>query len=306
MAIVCFGSINMDLVVRTPRRPQAGETISGHTFFEAPGGKGANQAVAAAKLGANTAMVGRVGNDTFGAALLHQLQSAGVNTEKVTITPDTPSGIALITVEDSGQNSIIVVAGANGLVGVEDLAKLEQALIPAKVLLLQLEVPLDSVVKAARIAHQQGVTIILDPAPVPAVALPPELYTLASLLTPNETEAAALVGFPLTDSAAIIEAGKILKQRGPQEVIIKLGGQGVYWTDGPNSAFYPAFPAIPVDTVGAGDAFNAGLAVALDEEKSLREAIDWGLATGAIAVSRAGAQAAMPTRDEVLNLLGQA
>ncbi len=306
MAIVCFGSINMDLVVRTPRRPEAGETISGHTFYEAPGGKGANQAVAAAKLGAAITMVGRVGKDTFGAALLRQLQTAGVNTEKVSQTPDAPSGVALITVEDSGQNSIIVVAGANGLVGVEDLARLEQALNTAKVLLLQLEVPLEIVVKAAQIAHQKGVKIILDPAPVPIGALPPELYTLASFLTPNETEAAALVGFPLSDSAKIIEAGKILKQRGAQEVIIKLGGQGVYWTDGDNSAIYSAFPAVPVDTVGAGDAFNAGLAVALDEGKSLRVAINWALATGALAVSKAGAQSAMPNRAEVIELLGKA
>jgi ribokinase len=201
MAVVVFGSINMDLVVRAPRLPAPGETLTGRTFFTAPGGKGANQAVACARLGAPTHMIGRVGGDMFGETLREGLRVYGVNVDGVVIDGDQPSGVALIAVDDAAENFIVVVPGANGTIGPNMIARLDAALPGAGVLLLQLEIPLDAVLAAAPGARGHGATTILDPAP--ACPLPPELYAVTDILTPNETEAALLVGFPVrsTDDA---------------------------------------------------------------------------------------------------------
>lgn len=303
MAVIVFGSINMDLVVQAPRVPLAGETLTGDAFFEVPGGKGANQAVAAARLGASTRVVGRVGNDKFGVTLLQGLRSHGIDTTGVSTDPDTTSGLALIIVESSGQNRIIVIPGANGRVGEAELNFLDDSLVGASALLLQLETPLEAVVQAAHLANRQGVRVILDPAPVPAAGLPDELYRLAGILTPNETEVAALVGFPLDSEAAVVEAGRVLLERGVQIVIIKLGSRGVYWTDGTQAGFRPTFQVNVVDTVAAGDAFNGAFAVALDEGQAFSEAIEWGLAAGALAVTKAGAQSSLPDRAALLDIL---
>jgi ribokinase len=301
LAIVVFGSINMDLVARVPRLPSPGETLIGHGFFTAPGGKGANQAVACARLGAATRMIGRVGDDAFGAMLRESLAEYGVDTAGVAIQPGAPSGVAVITVDDAAENEIIVVPGANGVVGREDLDRLEAALDGARVLLLQLETPLDVVVAAAEMGRRRGVTVILDPAP--ARPLPGALYAAVEILTPNESEAAALVGFPLDDPDAIARASQTLLSRGVRSVIVKLGGKGVFWSNGLESAHFPAFRVAAVDSVGAGDAFNGGLAVGLSDGLDMAAAIRWGLAAGALSVTKSGAQPSMPDRAAMAAML---
>ncbi len=195
MTITVFGSINMDLVARSGRLPRAGETLPGASFVTVPGGKGANQAVASAKLGVPTRMIGKVGGDVFSQALLDSLQQNGVDTRGVAVEQGQSSGVALIMVDGAGQNMIVVVPGANGDVGEEDLLHLEEALDDTRVVLLQLEVPVPAVVVAARLAHRRGKIVILDPAP--ALDLPDEIYGYADWITPNETEASSLVGFPI-------------------------------------------------------------------------------------------------------------
>ncbi len=305
MSVLVLGSLNMDLVVRTPRFPLAGETLTGHSFSQTYGGKGANQAVAAARMGAETKMFGRVGNDFFGEGLRQQLEAAGIDSNGVSVATGEASGIALITIADNAQNQIIIVRGANGLVGASEISNLRPALAGAKVLLLQLEIPLETVYQAAQIAAAAGLTVILDPAPVPVEKLPDGLYEYVGILTPNETEAASLVGFPLTDEVAIKEAGRVLHRRGSKVVIIKLGSRGIFWTDGKVEEFCSTFPVQVIDTVGAGDAFNGALAAALAESQALPEALKWGLAGGALAVTRPGAQSAMPYREEVAKLVAQ-
>ena len=302
MAVVVFGSINMDLVVRTPRLPTPGETLTGHTFFTAPGGKGANQAVACARLGAPTRMVGRVGDDLFGEQLRASLRSFGVQDDGVLTTPG-PSGVALIAVDDTAENTIVIVPGANGAVSIADIPRLERALDGARALLLQLEVPIETVVAAARAAHTRGVTVILDPAP--ALPLPDELYALADIITPNEHEATTLTGIAVHDDQGAIAAARALIARGARRVAIKLGARGALTADAEGEQFWSPFTVTPVDTVAAGDAFNGGLAVALSEGRSFNEAIRWGLAAGALSVTRHGAQPSMPERNEVLTLLAQ-
>ena len=302
MIVVC-GSINMDLVTRTPRLPKPGETITGRAFFTASGGKGANQAVACARLGTPTRLIGRVGEDVFGGTLLNNLRGYGVDVSGVLIEPGQSSGIAMIAVDDAAENTIIIVPGANGVIGQADIARLEAVIDRARVLLLQLEIPMDAVIAAARLARERGVTVILDPAP--ARPLPDELYALADVLTPNETEASALVSFALRDENDVRRAARVLLERGARLVVVKLGSRGAYWSDGATEQFAPAFRVESVDTVAAGDAFNGALAVALAEGLPFAEAMRWGLATGALAVTKAGAQPSMPTRAEVEGMVGR-
>jgi len=301
MSIVVFGSINMDLVVRSPRLPVSGETIIGHDFYTAPGGKGANQAVACARLGATTCMVGRVGNDVFADALLDSLKSNQVVINAVLVDQDHPSGIALIAVDDASENMIIVVPGANGAVGEEDLTRLSCCLDDAKVLLLQLEIPIESVVAAARLAKEREIKVVIDPAP--AQKLPPELYHYCDVLTPNEIEAGLLVGFPVRDEDAAISAAKTLVGRGAKQVIIKMGSKGAYWFDGEKGEFFSTYQVEAVDTVAAGDAFNGGLAVGLAEDLPMEEAMLWGMAAGALSTTKRGAQPSMPDRVSVEKMI---
>jgi ribokinase len=304
MNIVVFGSINMDLVTRSTRLPKPGETLTGHSFQTIAGGKGANQAVACARLGAATMLVGRVGGDVFGKNLKEQLGSAGVNHENVVVDTDISSGVALIAVEDSAENFIIVVPGANGQVGEADLQRLDGILDQSKVLLLQLEIPLETVIAAAKLAKGKGVHVILDPAP--AQVLPTEIYSLLDFITPNETEAELLVGFQIKSNDDVTRAAVLLQQRGAQNVIVKMGGRGALALIGDKAKFYEPFRVNAVDTVAAGDAFNGALAAALSDGKSIEEAVGWGMAAGALSVTREGAQPAMPTRDELSAFLGNA
>jgi ribokinase len=297
MTVLVFGSINMDLVARTPRLPAPAETITGHEFFTAPGGKGANQAVAVARLGTPTKMVGRVGADAFGPELLQNLAAAGADVSPVYTDPEVSSGVAIIAVDDQAQNNIIIVPGANGRVGPADQDRLETHLAGAKVLLLQLEVPLAATIAAARLGRQHGVTVILDPAP--ARELPPELYASVDFITPNEVEAAHLVGFEVKTPADAGRAATVLLGRGVKTVIIKMGALGaLYATQSGEQAFISAFPVEAVDTVAAGDAFNGGLAAALVEGQPLATAVRWGAAAGALSATKWGAQPSLPNRAE--------
>lgn len=301
MAVVVFGSINMDLVVRTPRLPAPGESLPGHEFFTAPGGKGANQAVAAARLNVPTRLVARVGGDSFGPQLRQNLSNAGVDIAAVMTDTGISSGVALITVDDTAQNAIVFVPGANGRVDQSDVERLEPVLSGAKVLLLQLEVPLEASLAAARLARRQGLTVILDPAP--ARELPPEFYQIVDIITPNEVEAGQLAGFPVKTAQEANRAAHILLERGVKTAVIKLGAQGVAYASQTESgqiaeAFTPAFKVAAVDTVAAGDAFNGGLAVALVEGKPLPLAVQWGAAAGALSATKPGAQPSLPSRAE--------
>jgi ribokinase len=302
MTIIVFGSINMDLVVRAPRLPNRGETLTGTTFTTVGGGKGANQAVACGRLGATTTMIGRVGDDTFGVTLLNSLRDYGVDTSGIITHSGLPSGIALITVDEAGENTIVIIPGANGAVGVEDVSRLGRMLGERRVLLLQLEVPMNTVMAAAQTARQlPSITTILDPAP--AQSLPPELYGLVDIITPNETEATALSGVAVLDEASADLAARRLIGYGAKQVIIKMGGKGVYWRQADTGRFFPAFSVQAVDTVAAGDAFNGGLAVALSDGLPMETAIRWGQATAALSVTKGGAQPSMPDRASVTRLL---
>ncbi len=294
--IIVFGSINMDLVAKTPRLPVAGETLQGYQFFTAPGGKGANQAVASARLGIPTHLVGRLGNDDFGRQLRQDLQASGVHTDGILVDNAASSGVAIIAVDDAGENNIIIVPGTNGLVNQQDVERLTNLLAGAAALLLQLEIPLPAVLAAAQAAREVGVPVILDPAPAQGDLLP-ELYPLVDIITPNEIEASQLVGFPVDGQEAVAKASDDLRQRGVSTVIVKLGAQGVFCTTEEEAFFVPAFSVQAIDTVAAGDAFNGGLAAALAEGRPLREAVVWGAASGALSATKAGAQPSLPNRE---------
>lgn len=285
----------MDLVVQSPRLPIPGETLLGRGFFTASGGKGANQAVAVARLGIPTQMVGRVGRDSFGNELVKSLQTSGVQTDHVLLEA-VNSGVALITVDDTGQNQIIIVPGANGCVNATDVERLRSLLPSAIALLLQFEIPLAAVVGAAIAAKQAGVTVILDPAPA-QIDIPTELYKLVDIITPNEIEAGQLVGFAVTERESAAAAAKILLQRGVKTAIVKLGDRGVVCATQEETFFVPAFSVTVVDTVAAGDAFNGGLTAGLAAKLPLRQAVVWGAAAGALAATKSGAQVAMCDRD---------
>lgn len=294
--IVVFGSINLDLVAKTSRLPVAGETLQGESFFTAAGGKGANQAVAIARLGVASLMVGRVGGDSFGKELLDSLQVAKVNTECVLVDRGVSSGIAAIAVDEVGENQIIIIPGANGRVDQTDVERLKNLLPKTSALLLQFEIPMSAVLSAAKAAKQAGVKVILDPAPA-NMNIPDELYSLVDIITPNETEAGRIVGFAIDGEFAAAKAADILLQRGVGSAIIKLGAKGAYCATKAETFLIPAFPVTAVDTVAAGDAFNGGLVVGLVEGLSLREAVVWGAAAGALTATKRGAQSAIPDRE---------
>jgi len=298
--VLVLGSVNMDIVT-VSRFPEPGETITSDDFFTAPGGKGANQAVAAARLGADTRMIGRVGGDIFGADLLDSLSSSGVDVSHVLRDEEHSSGLAIINVDPSGQNWIIIVPGANGANGQREVETVRESLVGASALLMQFEIPMEVSLEAARLARARGVRVVLDPAP--ARPIPTEFYAYVDYLTPNETEAAAIVGFPVEDATSAQRAARELLGRGIGCIVIKMGSRGAFYATQDASEFLPAFQVEAVDTVAAGDAFNAGLAVALADSKELRDAVRWGMAAGAIAVTRPGAQQAMPTRHEVEEFL---
>jgi len=297
--IVVVGSINLDLVAATQRIPSAGETVAGLSFRTFPGGKGANQAVAAARVGGSVSMVGKVGTDAFGVQLRESLEEFNVNTEAVEIVPGS-SGVALINTDAKGENAITVVAGANAHLSPADLDSNIDVIRRAGILLAQLEIPLETVEYLAAIAFRERIPLMLDPAP--ARSLPLSLLKCVDWLTPNETETCALTGQrpgELSDKS-IEDAANALLDRGSRNVILKLGARGCYVAlSNGTRELLPAYPVHAVDTTAAGDAFNGALAVALLDGQSPLESASWASAVAALSVTRPGAQASMPTAAEV-------
>ena len=293
--IVVVGSLNMDLVVRAPRHPQPGETLLGSEFHTFPGGKGANQAVAAARLGGQVKMIGRVGADAFGKSLIQTLTNDGVDTSQVKQL-GVATGVALITVDEAGQNTIVVVPGANGELSPPDLLTAESVFEGASVVVMQLEIPLLTVMYAADLAHRHGARVVLNPAP--AQQLGATLLKQVDVLIPNQPEAALLTG-----AASASESAKRLLASGVCSVIVTMGDDGVLVVENEIETHLSAHRVNVVDTTAAGDAFVGAFAVALAEGCSTREAAAWGNAAGALAVTRAGAQPSLPARDELERLL---
>jgi len=303
--ITVVGSINMDLVIQVERIPRPGETLRGTSLNLVPGGKGANQAVAAARLGAESRFAGKVGDDAFGSQLRDQLQADGVLLETLEVQPRTSSGVALIHVSSEGENSISIVGGANACVGPDDVSRWARFITESDLILMQLEIPIETVLTVSRLARQHRIPIILDPAPPPSGGLPPELYGV-EFLTPNQTEAELLTGRPATSPSQAEEAGRALLERGVNNVIIKLGAQGALLLSREERCVHvPSFPLKAIDSTAAGDAFNAAMGVALASGRPIHEAIRWGCAAGALAVTRRGAQTSMPTREELQNLMSK-
>lgn len=300
--IVVLGSLNMDLVIRSPRIPAPGETIIGDEFLTIPGGKGANQAVAAARLGAQVSMIGRLGKDAFAEQLLENLADSNVNADHILKDEESATGVALIVVDEAGENSIVVASGANMRLTADMVQEAGEAIASADVLVTQLEVPLPAVLRAAQIASQNGVRVVLNPAP--ARELPPELFDLVDVLVPNETEIAILSGRVAATLSELEQTAAELLSRGVGSVVITLGKRGALLASQDQKAeHFEAFPIDPVDTTAAGDAFVAGLAVHLATGHTMQEAIRWGNAAGALAAMRFGAQTSLPTQDEVARLI---
>jgi ribokinase len=302
--IVVIGSINMDLVIRVPHMPRPGQTLLGEDLLTVPGGKGANQAVAAAKLGGDVHMVGRVGDDSFGDTLLAGLKTHGVDTTHVTVTEGVTCGTATILVDGSGENAIVVSPAANARVSPADVDAAEDLIKSAACVMLQLEIPLATVAHAVSVARRHGVPVILDPAPAPTAPLPAELWGV-DVLTPNETESEALlrvrhdenVGEKMRDAAQIAVD---LLHRGPRTVLLKLGARGALAATREGQLEQVGSHAVKVvDTTAAGDAFTAGYAVGLAEGLPLLDRIKLATAAGALACTKFGAQPAMPSRAEV-------
>jgi len=296
--IIVIGSLNADLVVRAPRFPEPGETISGEDLAIIPGGKGANQAVAAARQGTSVAMVGRVGDDSFGPTLIQNLKDNNVETTHVQ-TDESATGTAIIVVDAEGQNSIVLSPGANGRVTQSDVDAV--SFQDADTLLLQLEIPLETVIHAASLAHQKGLRVILNPAP--ARQLPDALLADVDILIPNESELQLLSGQSVTDLNSAKSAARTLLEKGVKTVIVTLGANGALLVTKEQVTNIPTFKVDVVDTTAAGDAFIGGLAAALLKDKPLEEAVRYGNASGALAATKFGAQPSLPTADEVEQLL---
>jgi ribokinase len=294
----------MDLVIYAPRLPIPGETISGGSFATYPGGKGANQAVAAARLGAQVTMIGCVGRDAFGAAMQAAVAEAGVNVAHINPLEDVATGVALIAVETSGQNTIIIAPGANGMLVPADIDAAADVITAASLLVLQLESPLPAVQRAAALARSAGKTVILNPAP--AQPLPAELLELVDYLIPNEQEALILLGRDTVEGKNPIDQAEALRlATGVGSVVLTLGAQGAVLV-GPATApdIVRAHQVKAIDATAAGDAFVAAFAVALSEGRSPSEALRWGNAAGALTTTRLGAQPALPNRAEIERLIG--
>jgi ribokinase len=298
--IVVIGSLNMDLVVQAPRHPDPGETLTGTGFHTVPGGKGANQAVAASRMGAHVTMIGCVGADAFGDQMIAALNAAGVDVGRIERVQDA-TGVALITVSERGDNTIVVVPGANGAVTPEQVRVNEDFIAGADAVLLQLEVPLPAVKTAAEIASHHNVPVILNPAP--AQPLGPEILRFVSYLIPNEHEAALL---SQREPATIAELGDVaasLRALGAESVIITLGERGAVLWEGDETSRIAAFPIRSLDSTAAGDAFVGAFAVSLSEGMTPKEATLWGCAAGGLACTALGAQPSLPARERVLRLI---
>ena len=293
--IVVIGSSNMDLTVRTPHIPAKGETVFGSDVQMSFGGKGANQAVAAKRLGGDVCFITKLGRDANGSQMLENFVKEGLSADSVIMDPEVQSGMAWICVGDDGDNSIIVMPGANGAISIEDLKPFEQRIKEADYLLMQLEIPMDVVAYAADLAYSNGIKVILNPAP--ACSLNDSLLSKIYALTPNETECAIICGSDISDDFQN-NASKLL-EKGVKNVIVTLGENGSVLINAHQTIKVAARKVRAIDTVAAGDTYNGALTVALSEGKDFREAMEFATAASAIAVTRAGAQASVPYRNEI-------
>ena len=301
--IIVIGSSNMDLVAKAPRIPVTGETLTGTDFFMVPGGKGANQAVAAAKLGAEVVFITKLGKDVFASELLENFKSVNINTQHIEQLNGVPSGIAVIAIDDKGQNMIIVVPGANGKLAPVDVDKAQSDIANAAVVVAQLEVPIETVEQAAKIANQNNIPFILDPAP--AKPLSDELLSRVDILTPNETEAEALTGIKVTDEKSADMAADALLAKGVKTVIVTLGEKGLLLATQGNKEMIPNHKVNAVDSTAAGDAFTGSLAYGLARGNSIKDAAVYANAVAAVSVTRYGAQPSMPRLKEVQEFFNQ-
>ncbi len=295
--IVVIGSSNTDLVIKTERIPEPGETVLGGTFMMTPGGKGANQAVAVARLGDGVSFVARVGDDMFGRGSLEGYKKDGMDISRIMIDAHTPSGVALISVDAHAENSIVVAPGANAKLTVEDIEAVRELIEGAEYLLMQLEIPMEVIEYTARIAFAAGAKVVLNPAP--AATLSKELLSRLYLITPNRTESQALTGMSVTDWDSAENAADALLALGVQNVVVTLGSLGSLVKNKAASERVPAQKVTATDTTAAGDTFNGALCVALSEGKTLSEAVRFATKAAAISVTRMGAQSSIPYRREI-------
>ena len=302
--IVVVGSSNTDMVIKGRRLPGPGETVKGGQFVMAAGGKGANQAVAAARLGAQVTLVAKVGADVFGQQAIAGYQKDGISTDFILRDPAAHTGIALILVDDKGENLISVASGANNALVPHDVEKAAERIRSADVVVLQLEIPLETVQYTARLAADAGVPVILDPAPAPDAPLDRAIVQYVSYLKPNETEAERLTGIPVTDEVSARKAAERLLQNGARNAIVTLGAKGALWVSAEQSGFVPGCRVEALDSTAAGDAFSGGLACALARGMSLEESVRYASYVGALSVTRLGAQPSLPTEEEVRRFMG--
>jgi ribokinase len=301
--VVVVGSANMDMVVDVDRFPIPGETVFGRSFAMHPGGKGANQAVAAARLGSEVLFIGKMGADVFAERLSASMNGQGVNLDHLLVDDALPTGTALIMVDGKAQNEIIVVSGSNMALTPADMESHREAFATAKVVLFQLEIPVGTVLRGAQIARSYGAVVILNPAP--AADLPDELFGLIDYITPNETEATAMTGLSVNDVETAEAAGKILLERGVRNALLTLGEKGALLVSADGARHFPAFIVDAVDTTAAGDAFNGALAHYLTQGLAAAEAILKANSVAALAVQKQGAQPSMPTSEEVKRFVRQ-
>ena len=295
--IVVIGSCNTDMVINADRLPLPGETIIGGNFFMNAGGKGANQAVAAVRLGGSVSFMAKVGNDHFGSRSIEQYRAEGIDVEHILIDSELPSGVALIMVDANGENCIAVASGANAMLRVEDIDKATGMIERGDIVLMQLETPLDTVEYVARIAHERGKRVILNPAP--AQHLPDALLKNLYMIIANETETELITGVKITDMESICRAADVMSERGVQNVVITLGSKGAFIKE--NGAYHkvPAIKVKAVDATAAGDTFCGAVCVALAEKKSILEAVEFANKCASVTVTRMGAQSSLPYRSEI-------
>ncbi|MDK2799456.1 MAG: ribokinase [Clostridiales bacterium] len=295
--ITVIGSLNMDLVVNVSHMPKVGETIMGRNFITIPGGKGANQAVAAGKLGADVYMIGKVGTDEYGSVLMDNLKSANVDVSGVKQQENMHTGLAFINVDNSGNNNIVVVSGANGTCSKEDIDTYKNIIQESEIIILQLEIPLDTVIYAVNIAKDLNKTVILNPAP--AVQLPDRLLKQVDILTPNETELEILTGIEVNSLDDVEKAARVLLGKGVNAIIVTVGEKGAVMINDSEVLHVPVEKVDVADTTAAGDSFTASLAVGLSQGMNYKEAIEFANKVATVVVTREGAQTSLPTLEEV-------
>jgi len=297
--IAVIGSCNTDMVIKVDHLPKPGETIIGHDFMTNQGGKGANQAVAVARMGGDTLFVARLGDDGFGHQSLAMLEEEGVDTRFVRLTTGVSPGVAMIPVDEKGENSIIVASGANAMLSETDVEAAREEICGSSILLMQLETPIPTLMYAARMAHEAGVTVVLNPAPFPKEALPEDFLKNIDIITPNETEASGMSGIEIADEASALRAITAIRKLGVGKVVITAGGAGAYTEENGELQHIEAFKSHVVDTTAAGDTFCGALCVALSQGKTLVQAISDANRAASISVTRMGAWCSIPRANEI-------